>query len=101
MRALALQPDGKIVIVGGFAFSVARLNPDGSSDTGFGDGSVRIVHAGFNSPKDVAAQGDGAQDLGDDVVRAASGDDVVCGGRGRDLLAGGQGGESCIRGARP
>jgi uncharacterized delta-60 repeat protein len=74
VEALALQPDGKVVVVGGFAFYVARLNPDGSTDTGFGDGGVRIVHPGFNWPKDVAIQGDGkivAVSTGGGVLRVA------------------------------
>ncbi|WP_137993702.1 DUF11 domain-containing protein [Streptomyces vilmorinianum] len=44
-RAVALQPDGKIVAVGGStnwggngAWAAARYHPDGSLDTGFGDG---------------------------------------------------------------
>ena len=42
MRALALQPDGKIVVAGRFINSsgnpssgIARVNPDGSLDAGF------------------------------------------------------------------
>ena len=43
-NAVALQPDGKIVVVGKtglagiFDFAVARLNPDGSPDNTFGGG---------------------------------------------------------------
>ena len=47
---LAIQPDGKIVVVGGsgvaqssnYAFAVARLNSDGSLDTSF-DGDGRVI----------------------------------------------------------
>lgn len=52
-RALALQPDGKIVVGGTakgatkYGFSVLRLNPDGSLDTGFGAGNgVQVVSVG-------------------------------------------------------
>ena len=45
--AVALQPDGKVVIGGGFTSvngatrnRIARLNPDGSLDTGFGSGQA-------------------------------------------------------------
>jgi len=45
VRSLALQPDGKVIIVGPFRFfgstprgSIARLNADGSLDTGFLNG---------------------------------------------------------------
>ncbi|MFH8627539.1 calcium-binding protein [Streptomyces vietnamensis] len=39
-EGVALQPDGKIVAAGGggFDFALARYNPDGSLDTGFGSG---------------------------------------------------------------
>jgi uncharacterized delta-60 repeat protein len=45
-RALALQPDGKIVVAGettcttSRCFTVLRLNPDGSLDGGFGAGGI-------------------------------------------------------------
>lgn len=45
-QAVAIQPDGKIV-VGGHAnrglFAVARYNPDGSLDTGFGSGTGMVT----------------------------------------------------------
>jgi uncharacterized delta-60 repeat protein len=39
-RAALLQPDGKLVAAGGTddGFALVRYNPDGSLDTGFGDG---------------------------------------------------------------
>jgi uncharacterized delta-60 repeat protein len=42
--ALALQPDGKVVVVGGaLDFEFARVNPDGTLDTSFdGDGRAAI-----------------------------------------------------------
>jgi uncharacterized delta-60 repeat protein len=61
-RAVALQADGRIVMAGGctgFAsstaqdFCLARLNPDGSPDTGFGTGGIVITTFGGGN----AAQG--------------------------------------------
>ncbi|MEU9144282.1 calcium-binding protein [Streptomyces sp. NPDC048349] len=49
-RAVALQPDGKIVVVGGSTswggygtWATARYHPDGSLDTGFGDGGRALT----------------------------------------------------------
>lgn len=69
-RALALQPDGKIVAVGsawiGYpkfvdAFAIARYDPDGTLDTTFSrDGRVRIpIGDGDAHGNDVAIQSDG------------------------------------------
>jgi uncharacterized delta-60 repeat protein len=50
--ALALQPDGKIVIAGqGYSrnqgeFAVVRLNPDGSFDSTFGRGGISMIPIG-------------------------------------------------------
>src|SRR5690349_15034421 len=43
--ATALQPDGKIVLVGnaGRDVAVARLNPDGTLDTSFGNGGSVVT----------------------------------------------------------
>ena len=55
---VAIQPDGKIVVVGGSgtgnhsSFSVARFNPDGSLDGGFGANG--IVTTAFSSGSDYA-----------------------------------------------
>jgi uncharacterized delta-60 repeat protein len=66
--AVALQPDGKIVVTGNigfggssFDFAVARLNPNGSPDPTFsGDGKVTTDFSGFaDSPQAVVIQGDG------------------------------------------
>ncbi|MFD3584010.1 calcium-binding protein [Streptomyces sp. NPDC058683] len=68
-HAVALQPDGKIVVAGGSWrgyenccwFTVARYNPDGTLDTGFGGGDGRVF-TDFGSPEeaqDVAVQPDG------------------------------------------
>ena len=61
--AVAVQPDGKIVLVsaglGGFA--VTRLNPDGSSDASFGggDGVAPVTFPNAAVPDAVALQPDG------------------------------------------
>jgi uncharacterized delta-60 repeat protein len=48
--AVALQPDGKIVVAGSvpsaagdFDFGVVRFNADGSLDSGFGDGGMFVI----------------------------------------------------------
>jgi uncharacterized delta-60 repeat protein len=49
--AVAVQPDGRIVIVGG-AFQVTRFNADGTLDAGFGSGGQVVVpfgEQGFDS----------------------------------------------------
>jgi uncharacterized delta-60 repeat protein len=69
-RAVAIQPDGKIVTVGtthvsenDYDFSVARYNSDGSPDTTFGGGDGRVTtNIGGNYidvAEDVAIQPDG------------------------------------------
>jgi uncharacterized delta-60 repeat protein len=47
-EALAIQPDGKIVLAGraGGDFALARYNPDGSLDTGFGTGGKVVTDIG-------------------------------------------------------
>ena len=65
-RAVAIQPDGKIVAAG-FAFNgvdddfaVARYNPDGSLDASFGTGGVFAVSIGaLDQAHGVAIQSDG------------------------------------------
>ncbi len=63
--AMALQPDGKVVMVGGFCcdFILARFNADGSLDDSFdGDGKVTTdLAGGFNGDQaqGVAIQSDG------------------------------------------
>ena len=63
---VALQADGKIVVVGttgGVAsgdFALARYNPNGSLDTSFsGDGKQTTDFGGFDGASGVALQGDG------------------------------------------
>jgi uncharacterized delta-60 repeat protein len=60
--AVALQPDGKIVVAGrsGGNFAVARLQPNGSPDTTFGPGGKSIVDfLGDDEGNAVALQRDG------------------------------------------
>ncbi|MFG2949541.1 calcium-binding protein [Streptomyces adustus] len=64
-RALALQPDGKILVGGEvgttrFDFALLRFNTDGSLDTGFdGDGIVRTDLGDYDSVEGLAVQPDG------------------------------------------
>ncbi|MFF9914289.1 calcium-binding protein [Streptomyces sp. NPDC013457] len=68
-RALALQPDGKIVAVGGTAnfsgngaWTAARYNPDGSLDTTFGEGGkvvTEIDPSAIETALAVVVQSDG------------------------------------------
>ncbi|WP_327745230.1 calcium-binding protein [Streptomyces europaeiscabiei] len=64
-RDLALQPDGKIVMIGdvgqtSFDFALARYNPDGSLDTTFGgDGKVTTDLGGYNWGEAVVVQSSG------------------------------------------
>src|SRR5687767_2252652 len=58
-EGMALQADGKIVVVGDdYDFRVARYNPNGSLDTSFGGGGV-VVTPGITSAYSVAIQADG------------------------------------------
>ncbi|MDN3026185.1 delta-60 repeat domain-containing protein [Streptomyces sp. S.PB5] len=67
VNAVAIQPDGKIVTVGGVQDStytagsvVARFNADGSPDTGFGTGGHTVTGFGvYNGARAVAIQPDG------------------------------------------
>jgi uncharacterized delta-60 repeat protein len=57
---MALQPDGKILLVGGTI--LARFNPDGTLDSSFGTGGQVMVpfnQSGFDTAQDVAVQADG------------------------------------------
>ena len=74
VRAVALQPDGKIVIGGEFTTArgttqnrIARLNTDGTLDTGFNTGGT----VGVNGiVRDVALQPDGKIVIGGDFTTA-------------------------------
>jgi uncharacterized delta-60 repeat protein len=63
-HAVAVQPDGKIVVVGvggpNFDFTVTRLNPDGSFDSTFdGDGTAGVDFGDIDVANAVALQPDG------------------------------------------
>jgi len=67
-RSLAIQPGGKIVAAGNidgffpFLFAVVRLNPNGSPDSTFGNGTGRVITSisGYeSSASSVAIQADG------------------------------------------
>jgi uncharacterized delta-60 repeat protein len=62
-KAVAVQPDGKIVAAGGSrGFALARFNPDGSPDTTFGeDGTVKTDNTTGNHEyaNDLVLQPDG------------------------------------------
>lgn len=66
--AMALQPDGKIVMVGGgfTNFQMAHYNPDGTLDMGFGSGGKLSVEFGSfaDVAESVALQPDGKIVLG-------------------------------------
>ena len=67
LREIALQTDGKIVVVGErndpirvYDFAVARYNPNGTLDTTFsGDGKLLTNFGGIDKAEDVAIQPDG------------------------------------------
>jgi uncharacterized delta-60 repeat protein len=63
-RSVAIQPDGKLVVVGVTTQDtiIARLQPDGTLDTGFGSGGIviRSFSSGtYDGFVDVALQADG------------------------------------------
>jgi uncharacterized delta-60 repeat protein len=49
-RALVIQPDGRILVVGtaGEDIALARYTPDGKLDTSFGSGGTKITDLGFD-----------------------------------------------------
>jgi uncharacterized delta-60 repeat protein len=78
-NALALQPDGKIVIAGtgidggtgGMAFAAVRLLPNGGLDSGFGHGGIVTVPIGSGAIANaVAVQPDGKIVLGGTALLA-------------------------------
>jgi uncharacterized delta-60 repeat protein len=81
-RALALQPDGKIVIAGydsAYDFAVARLMPDGKLDPDFdGDSGTGngVVHTPLTPSSDMASSV-GVDKLGRIVVAGTASDDDV------------------------
>ncbi|HJQ26179.1 MAG TPA: hypothetical protein VKA60_19845 [Blastocatellia bacterium] len=56
-RAIALQPDGKIITSDGI--SLARYNPDGSLDATFGSGGITATSVTVSSLNALALQSDG------------------------------------------
>lgn len=91
-QALALQPDGKIVLAGfidednngGYNFAVSRLNSDGSPDTGFGStqspGLITVDFEGFtDGAYAVAIQGDGKIVVAGLGATGTSGNNWSCG----------------------
>ncbi|MEV0170217.1 calcium-binding protein [Streptomyces sp. NPDC050803] len=61
-NAVVVQGDGRIVVAGSsnYAFALARYNPDGSPDTGFGtDGRLTTDLGGPSEVQAVAVQSDG------------------------------------------
>lgn len=80
-QALVVDGSGKLVAVGDAGFSsgaafVARLNADGSLDTGFGTGGIRNVPGVYNDPSlnGVALQPDGKIVTAGDDGSLGSGD---------------------------
>ncbi len=77
-NAVAIQGDGKIVVVGQYSgsnssdFAIARLNPDGSFDSGFGsNGEVTVDFAGLQDQANaVAIRGDGSIVIGGSAQNA-------------------------------
>ncbi len=70
-RGVAVQPDGRIVVVGtgcGGDFLVARYNADGSPDASFGTNGSRCVDLGV-----------GSADQGEDVLLVGDGTMLVAG----------------------
>ncbi len=62
--ALALQPDGKLIVAGSDSsrdFALARYNPNGSLDTSFGTGGkvTTPIGSGDDQARDIALQADG------------------------------------------
>ena len=86
-RALALQPDGKILVTGPATcdweqcFAALRLNPDGSRDAGFGEGGLaRHAPVRRTDAYDVAVQPDGRIVLAGRWFQGgdANDDDLAC-----------------------
>jgi len=81
--AVAVQPDGKIVVAGtsavtgsGQDFALARYNADGSLDTGFGPGGTGKLTTAFGADSDTAyallLQTDGKIVVGGDTSQGSS-----------------------------
>ncbi|MGH9043140.1 MAG: Ig-like domain repeat protein, partial [Acidimicrobiia bacterium] len=97
IKALAIQPDGKIV-AGGFvfpttsdsAFALVRLNPDGSLDPSFdGDGKVTTPIGDGDFPRNEIRS-----------IAVLSDGKIVAGGKGNDGTIGGESSNNVMRLAR-
>jgi uncharacterized delta-60 repeat protein len=84
--AVALQPDGKIVVAGwtediffaGADFAVARYNPDGRLDAGFGTGGkVTTSFGAFGCATGVALQPNGKIVVAGNTTDAVGGEDFA------------------------
>jgi uncharacterized delta-60 repeat protein len=87
-KAVAVQPDGKIVVAGNtgfsqtpgsfnFSFAVARYNPDGSLDSAFGNGGKIITQVTTDRCSSVAVQPDGKIIVGGWSNTGGGGSDAV------------------------
>lgn len=76
--AVALQPNGAIVVAGrldGSTWGAARYNPNGSLDTSFGTNGIASVTAGMDFVSGVHIQADGK------IISSGSGFEVIGDGR--------------------
>ena len=78
IRGMALQPDNSIIVAGfsvglssNFDFALARYNPDGSIDAGFGNGGLVTTDVSGGLPS--------GDDFGEDLALQADGKIVVVG----------------------
>jgi uncharacterized delta-60 repeat protein len=117
--AVALQPNGRIVLAGSSNdFAIARLEGDPPADGGAGpggpgDGAGNRSRVPRCAGKRATIVGTARRDVlrgtrradvivtlgGDDRIAAAGGNDRVCGGAGDDRLAGGSGRDRLLGGA--
>jgi uncharacterized delta-60 repeat protein len=82
--AVALRPDGKIVVAGttgkgaGYDFALARINADGTIDSSFGAGGKTTPSLGLKEEATaVALQPDGKIVVAGDTLKGPPGDDFV------------------------
>jgi len=92
--AIALQPDGKIVLAGtafrsitsqNYDFAAVRLDPDGSVDTGFGTNGLRRVHFAFPGSLNDAQANSVAIDASGGILLAGVADHGTGGTRNTDM----------------
>jgi uncharacterized delta-60 repeat protein len=82
-NGMVVQPDGKIVVVGngpGNTFTITRLNPGGSVDTGFGGSGTGTIRFDFGHPgiaRAVALAPDGKIVVAGQVSVSSSNDDAA------------------------